>query len=135
MDGSEEINNYHSKLSNEDRKICEILQHHISETLKEHASSKVWHAHPVWFIEGNPVVGYSKRKSGINLMFWSGQGFTENGLTPEGKFKAAEIKYLHSSEVNTEKLTKWLKESVIVQWDYKNLIKRKGILEPISPKN
>ena len=49
----------------------------------------MWHAHPVWFLDGNPVVGYSKLKDCVRLLFCSGQSFAQPGLKPEGKFKAA----------------------------------------------
>ena len=52
--------------------------------------SKIWHRHPVWFLDGNPTVGYSKLKAGIRLMFWSGASFDEDKLQPgTGKFKDA----------------------------------------------
>ena len=93
------------------------------------AESKIWHAHPVWFLDGNPIVGYSKLKGGIRLLFWSGQSFEEDGLQKEGKFKAAEKRYSSVEEVNTKDLKRWLKKAIDIQWDYKNLVKRKGVLE------
>ena len=94
------------------------------------SESKIWHGHPVWFLDGNPIVGYSPRKDGsINLMFWSGQSFDEPGLKPEGSFKAAEIRYTRPDQINTEDLKHWLEKSVKIQWDYKNIVKRKGVLE------
>ena len=54
------------------------------------AEQKIWHAHPVWFLNGNPIVGYSKLKECVRLLFWSGQSFDEPGLQKEGSFKAAE---------------------------------------------
>ena len=44
------------------------------------SESKIWHRHPVWFLDGNPIVGYSKLKAGIRLMFWSGASFEEEKL-------------------------------------------------------
>ena len=50
-----------------------------STWLYPHAENKIWHAHPVWFLDGNPVVGYSKQKVGVVLLFWSGQSFGRGG--------------------------------------------------------
>jgi hypothetical protein len=66
-----------------DREICELLARQIDRHLPE-AENKIWHAHPVWFLDGNPVVGYSKLKGCVRLLFWSGQSFGEPGLTPQG---------------------------------------------------
>lgn len=96
------------------------------------AESKVWHAHPVWFLDGNPIVGYSKQKSGIRLMFWSGADFDEEKLQPgTGKFKDASIFYTTANEINSTDLKRWLVKSKKIQWDYKNIVKRKGRLERI----
>ncbi len=122
-----EIKNYHHKLSLNDREICDMLAQVINTNLPE-AESKIWHAHPVWFLDGNPIVGYSKLKNCIRLLFWSGQSFEEENLQPEGSFKAAEVRYISSSEVNISDLERWLEKARLIQWDYKNLIKRKGNL-------
>lgn len=126
-----DILSYHQLLSPEDRAICDLLEKEINKALPE-AESKVWHAHPVWFIEGNPIVGYSKLKGGVRLLFWSGQGFEEEGLTAEGKFKAAEARYVGVDDVKLTPLRRWLKKSRDIQWDYKNIVKRKGKLVRIG---
>lgn len=126
-----DILSYHELLSPEDRAICDLLEKEINKALPE-AESKVWHAHPVWFIEGNPIVGYSKLKGGVRLLFWSGQGFEEEGLTAEGKFKAAEARYVALDDVKLTPLRRWLKKSREIQWDYKNIVKRKGKLVRIG---
>lgn len=126
-----DILSYHQLLSPEDRAICDLLEKEINKALPE-AESKVWHAHPVWFIEGNPIVGYSKLKGGVRLLFWSGQGFEEEGLTAEGKFKAAEARYVVVDDVKLTPLRRWLKKSREIQWDYKNIVKRKGKLVRIG---
>jgi uncharacterized protein YdhG (YjbR/CyaY superfamily) len=127
-----EINEYHSAQNETDREICEVLAKTIDSELPE-AESKIWHRHPVWFLDGNPTVGYSKQKKGIRLMFWSGADFDEVALSVRGqKFKDASIFYNHVSEINTEDLNRWLQKSREIQWDYKNLIKRKGRLERIK---
>jgi hypothetical protein len=97
------------------------------------ADSKIWHAHPVWFLEGNPIVGYSKQKSGIRLMFWSGADFDEKHLNVKGKkFKDASVFYTRVSEIDAQDLKRWLKKSRDIQWDYKNIVKRKGKLEKLK---
>ncbi|MDX1438423.1 MAG: DUF1801 domain-containing protein [Rubricoccaceae bacterium] len=122
---------YNKAQASGDRKICELLAAEIDRGLPE-AENKVWHAHPVWFLEGNPIVGYSKLKNCVRLLFWSGQSFEEDGLGKEGSFKAAEARYTEAGQVDTEKLQRWLAEARNIQWDYKNLIKRKGKLERLK---
>ena len=127
-----DIESYNNKLIPEDKAICDLLATEISKTLKE-AENKIWHAHPVWFLDGNPIVGYSKQKKGIRLMFWSGAGFDEEGLNVKGeKFKDASIFYNNTSEINTQDLKRWLQKARDIQWDYKNIVKRKGVLERLK---
>jgi len=115
----------------EDREICELLAREIDRNLPE-AENKIWHAHPVWFLDDNPIVGYSKLKHCVRLLFWSGQSFEEDGLKKEGSFKAAEARYTAADQVDTAKLERWLAEARDVQWDYRNLIRRKGRLERLK---
>ncbi|MBK9175607.1 MAG: DUF1801 domain-containing protein [Flavobacteriales bacterium] len=122
---------YDKSLATADRKIAETLAGIIDECLPD-AESKVWHAHPVWFLDGNPVVGYSRLKAGMRLLFWSGQGFEEEKLEVEGKFKAAQIIYTSVEEINAKDLKRWLKKAREIQWDYKNIVKRKGRLERLK---
>jgi hypothetical protein len=119
---------YNKTMTVSDKAICNLLAEEISKNLIE-AENKIWHRHPVWFLDGNPIVGYSKLKDCIRLLFWSGQSFDEDGLAPEGSFKAAEARYTQVSDVNTKDLKRWLEKSRKIQWDYKNLIKRRGKLE------
>lgn len=128
---NKEIQAYNDRQTEEDREICNILCREIDENLPE-AESKIWHAHPVWFLEGNPIVGYSKLKGGVRLLFWSGQSFEEPGLQNEGKFKAAEARYTSAGQINISDLKRWLEKSRRIQWDYKNIVKRKGVLERLS---
>ena len=125
------IATYHAGLSREDMAICALLRREIDRGLPE-AESKIWHAHPVWFLDGNPIVGYSKLKNCVRLLFWSGLSFEEPGLAPEGSFKAAEARYTAASEVDTGALAQWLAKSREIQWDYKNIVKRKGALERLK---
>lgn len=122
---------YNNAQSETEKPICQLLASTINAGLPE-AENKIWHAIPVWFLDGNPVVGYSKLKSGIRLLFWSGQTFEEAGLQKEGKFKAAEIRYTSVDQVNTKDLKRWLKKARTIQWDYKNIVKRKGQLERLK---
>jgi len=96
------------------------------------AENKIWHAHPVWFLDCNPIVGYHKLKDSIRLLFWSGQSFDEEGLQNEGSFKAAEMRCTFVDQFNWKDLKRWLKKSITIQWDYKNIVKRKGVLERLK---
>jgi len=126
-----DIQTYNDSQSGEDKEICNLLSREISRTLPE-ANNKIWHAHPVWFLGENPIVGYSKLKDCIRLLFWSGQSFDEPDLKPEGSFKAAEVRYKSAEEINLKDLRCWLIKSKIIQWDYKNIVKRKGVLERLK---
>jgi Domain of unknown function (DU1801) len=126
---NEAIKTYNKKKTLEDEAICNLLAQTINNELPE-AENKIWHAHPVWFLDGNPIVGYSKQKPGIRLMFWSGAGFEEDGLNIRGsKFKDASVFFTTVEQINTKELKRWLKKSRDIQWDYKNIVKRKGQLE------
>lgn len=121
---------YNASQTAEYKKICKKLKEVISSELKK-AESKVWHGSPVWFLDGNPVVGYSVRKAGVQLLFWSGQSFVKSGLMPEGSFKAAQMYYSDSRDIKVTALRGWLKQAKRIQWDYKNIVKNKGRLEKI----
>lgn len=123
-----DIQAYNDALSATDKLICQQLAQVIDKHLTG-AESKIWHRHPVWFLNGNPIVGYSKLKDAVRLLFWSGQSFEEEGLQPEGTFKAAEARYTDVKEINATQLKGWLDKSAKIQWDYKNIVKRKGVLE------
>lgn len=112
--------------------VCVTLAEEIDLGLSD-AESKIWHGHPVWFLEGNPIVGYSKQKAGIRLMFWSGADFEEPKLNLVGKkFKDASVFFNDISEVKKTDLRRWLKKAREIQWDYKNIVKRKGKLERLK---
>src|SRR5262245_57584009 len=128
---NEDIQKYNDAQSKEDREICNLLSAEIGHHLPK-AEHKIWHAHPVWFLDGNPIVGYSKLKSGVRLLFWSGQSFDEETLQKEGSFKAAEVRYTSAKVINATDLKRWLKKSKEIQWDYKNIVKRKGVLERLK---
>lgn len=126
-----DIQSYNDQQTATDQPICNLLAQVITTELPE-AESKIWHAHPVWFIDDNPIVGYSKLKDSVRLLFWSGQSFDEEDLKQEGKFKAAEYRYTDTAQVNVTNLKRWLEKSKTIQWDYKNLVKRKGQLERLK---
>jgi hypothetical protein len=125
------ISAYHQHLSTGDQHICTKLRSCIDSALPE-AESKIWHAHPVWFLDGNPVVGYSRLKDCIRLLFWSGQSFEEPGLKSEGKFKAAEARYIDVAQIDEASLALWLGKARDIQWDYKNIVKREGVLDRLK---
>ncbi|MBF4471075.1 MULTISPECIES: DUF1801 domain-containing protein [Flavobacterium] len=122
---------YNDKQTETDKAICDLIATAIDSELTE-AENKIWHAIPVWFIDGNPIVGYGKLKDSLRLLFWSGDTFEEEKLQKEGKFKAADIRYTSADQVNLDDLSRWLKKSREIQWDYKNIIKRKGHLERLK---
>lgn len=129
---NQEIKNYNEKLATADNEICNELATIINVELTN-AESKIWHAHPVWFLDGNPIVGYSKQKKGVRLMFWSGADFEEANLNVKGvKFKDASIFYNNVSEIEKSDLKRWLMKAIAIQWDYKNIVKRKGQLERLK---
>jgi hypothetical protein len=126
-----DVAEYNNKQSLVDKQICDMLATEINRCLPE-AENKIWHAHPVWFLDGNPVAGYSKLKNCVRLLFWSGQSFDEPGLQNEGSFKAAEKRYTSVEEIDSKDLERWLTKARDIQWDYKNIVKRKGILERLK---
>jgi len=127
-----DIETYNAALSVSDCAIANKLAGIIDAALPL-AESKIWHAHPVWFLDGNPITGYSKQKAGIRLMFWSGADFDEADLDVKGaKFKDASVFYSQVADIKTGDLQRWLTKSESIQWDYKNIVKRKGKLERLK---
>ena len=127
-----EILEYNKKQAPGDKDICDALAGEIDRSLSG-AESKIWHGHPVWFLDGNPIAGYSKQKLGIRLMFWSGADFEEPELNVLGKkFKDASIFYSDAADINKTTLRRWLRRSKEIQWDYKNIVQRKGKLERLK---
>jgi hypothetical protein len=128
---NKDIQAYNTSLEKEDQATCNLLAEEIIRNLPE-AEYKIWHRHPVWFLAGNPIVGYSKLKDSVRLLFWSGQSFNEDGLQNEGSFKAAEARYTSADQINVKDLARWLKKSKLIQWDYKNIVKRRGLLKRLK---
>lgn len=132
MDKPQDILQYNESQLPTDKEICHLLSEIIAEHLPE-AENKIWHAHPVWFLDGNPIVGYSKQKNGIRLMFWSGADFEEPSLlVGTGKFRDASVFFNSADEIKKETLLRYLEKSRKIQWDYKNIVKRKGQLERLT---
>lgn len=125
------IQEYNDSLLPGDSEVCNLLASEICGIMPD-AENRIWHGHPVWFLDGNPIVGYSKLKTGIQLLFWSGQSFDESDLTKIGNYKAAGIIYSTVDNLKIDDLTRWLGKSILIQWDYKNIIKRKGLLERLK---
>ena len=127
---------YNKAQSAGDKRICDALAKVIDKNLSgAGAERKIWHRHPVWFIEGNPIVGYHKLKGPppcIRLLFWSGRSFDETGLKAEGGFKTAGARYTSVDQIHSKDLKRWLEKSIEIQWDYKNIVKRKGKLERLK---
>src|SRR5260221_3112773 len=100
--------------------ICGALRAEIDAVLSK-ATSKIWHAMPVWFIGENPVVGYKAAPKHVNLLFWSGQSFAEPALKPLGKFQAAQIQFTEIAQIAQiapTALLRWLKKASKDIWDY-----------------
>lgn len=125
------IHAYNDALAPTDKAICDLLASEIDRALPD-AENRIWHRNPVWFLDGNPVAGYDKLKHCMRLLFWSGQSFDEDGLQDEGKFKAAGARYTDVAQVDVEALRRWLGKAREIQWDYKNIVKRKGKLERLK---
>ena len=121
------IDAFHRALAPQDRRICDRLRALIDTGLPE-ARAKIWHRHPVWFLNDNPIVGYSRLKDGVRCLFWSGQSFPTPGLTPSGSFMAAEIRFVSVEQIDADTFALWLGEAREIQWDYANIVKRKGRL-------
>ena len=123
----DDIRNYQDQLDDDTRTICDVLLQTIERELPD-AERKVWHAHPVWFYDGNPVVGYHRLKDSVRLLFWSGQSFTEPGLAVEGSFKAAEARYTAPDQVDVELLSRWLAQARDIQWNYRDIRTNRGLI-------
>lgn len=128
---NQDIQTYNQEQTDQNNAICKKLQQEINKGLPE-AESKIWHGSPVWFLDGNPIVGYAVRTHNVSLLFWSGQSFDEPALEKEGSFKAAEATYTAEDQINTDDVQRWLSKAEKIQWDYKNIVKRKGHLERLK---
>jgi hypothetical protein len=128
---NKDIQAYNDRQASDRKIICDFLYSEINKSMLQN-ESKIWHGAPVWFDKGNPIAGYNVLKDSVRLLFWSGQSFDEEGLKPEGSFKAAEAHYTSVDQVNTGDLKRWLEKAKNIQWDYKNIVKRRGTLERLK---
>lgn len=128
---NKDIKAFNQSQTGKNKAMCQALCQLIDGGLPQ-AESKIWHGSPVWFLNGNPIVGYAVLKDCVQLLFWSGQSFDEPGLKPEGSFKAAEARYTTADQINPEAVSRWLEKSKSTQWDYKNIVKRRGVLERLK---
>ena len=120
QDSADAIAHYATTQTTEHAAICDALRAEIDAALPK-ATSKIWHAIPVWFIGENPVVGYNvTAKKGVNLLFWSGQAFNEPALKAAGKFKAAQIQFNEVSQIDLKALRRWLERASKDIWDYRS---------------
>lgn len=132
-----DINIYNQNQSAEYAAICTALQEIIDSELGIQ-ESKIWHGGPVWFIDENPIAGYwahENKKQGkfVRLMFWSGASFDEPSLElGTGKFKDAHVDYYAVGDIKEEDVCRWLEKSREIQWDYKNIVRHKGVLERLT---
>ena len=127
-----DIQAFNEYQSPDDQEICQRLAEAIDKGLPQ-AMSRIWHRHPVWFLDGNPTVGYSRQKPGVRLMFWSGADFGEAELKPgTGKYKDASIFYTSADQIDISDIQRWLQKSMTIQWDYKNIYKTKGKLHRLT---
>ncbi|MFB7251107.1 DUF1801 domain-containing protein [Microbacterium sp. NPDC056234] len=127
MARAREIDDFHARHPASDRAIFVALAEVIERGLPE-AVGRIWHAHPVWFLDGNPIVGYNRLKDAVRLMFWSGRSFDEPGLTPTGTFQAGEVRYTDVEQVDVDDLVRWLAAARDVQWDYEHIRTNRGLV-------
>ena len=95
--------------------------------------NKIWHWHPVWFLGRQPNSGLQQTKSQCapDVLEWL--SFDVPQLKAgTGKFRDASIINTSANQINTTDLKRWLNKARDIQWDYKNLIKRKGKLERLK---
>lgn len=106
------------------RSVIDFLYEEFQQALP-HATNKVWHGAPVWFLNEIPIAGYEDHKHGVKVLFWSGKDFSEPRLLGIGKHRAAGITYTDVSELNMEDLRRYLRLSTEIIWDYRSLRPKK----------
>ena len=116
--GGKTIETYERSLKPELAAVCRLLRKEIDATLPM-SGAKIYHGMPVWFIAGNPVVGFGvNAKQQVNLLFWNGQAFKEPELEAVGKFHAAQVQFADVEEVDKKKLKRWLRKAGKDIWDF-----------------
>lgn len=121
--GGDPIAAYAKGLAAGFRSICERLRELIEAELPK-ATSKIWHGSPVWFMDDNPVVGYSATAKTVNLLFWNGQAFDEADLKPVGKYRAAQALFSDVAEIDMKVIRSWLKKAKTDIFDSKAFFKQ-----------
>lgn len=112
------VSAYEKKQKPELAAVCKLLRQEIDGTLPM-SGAKIYHSMPVWFIAGNPVVGFNvNAKKKVNLLFWNGQAFKDPDLEAVGKFYAAQVQFSDVEEIDKKKLKKWLKKAGKDIWDF-----------------
>jgi hypothetical protein len=122
-DGDDQVASYSRTQPPAFRTICDLLRELIDTALAR-ATSKVWHGSPVWFLDDNPVVGYSSTAKTVNLLFWNGQAFGETGLKPVGKYRAAQATFADAAEIDPKVIRRWLKKAKSDVLDSKAFFKK-----------
>jgi hypothetical protein len=124
--GADPILSFSRKLPAAEAAICRELRAAIDGALPA-ATSRIWHAAPVWFVGDTPVVGYSvPARGGVSLLFWNGQAFGDPALEPIGKFKAAQMHYDAGAPIDTKPLRGWLEKAGTLLWDLGEVRERRA---------
>src|SRR5262249_2139607 len=121
--GAADVAAYSQAQSPAFRAICDQLRAMIDTALSD-ATSKVWHGSPVWFLDDNPVVGYSASAKSVNLLFWNGRAFDDDGLKPVGKYQAAQASFADASAIDRAVVNRWLKKAKADVFDSKAFFKK-----------
>src|ERR1700729_2228470 len=105
--------------------ICRRLVSEIRRCLPT-STARLYHGSPAWFIGENAVVGVNvKTKTGVTLLFWNGQAFEDQSLTPVGEFKAAQISFQARREIDIGMLRRLLKKAGEDIWDFARIRKQR----------
>ncbi|HMQ15123.1 MAG TPA: DUF1801 domain-containing protein [Phycisphaerae bacterium] len=121
--GGDELSAYADGQALPFRAMCNTLRTLIDSALPG-ATSKVWHGSPVWFIDDNPVVGYSATAKSVNLLFWNGPALDEPDLKPVGKYGAAQAVFAASDDIDGQAIRRWLKRAGANVFDSKAFFKK-----------
>lgn len=127
MTTPDDIMRYNAELDDPHHwEIADLFCEAVTELLPD-ASGKVWHGHPVWFLDGNPIVGYHLQKGTMKVLFWSGQSFDEPDFVPVGKFTAAGFSIPEPADFGAYDWETLLGKARDIQWDYGNLPKNREL--------
>lgn len=121
--GGDEISVYANAQALPFRAMCSTLRGLIDSALPE-ATSKVWHGSPVWFVDDNPVVGYSTSAKSVNLLFWNGQALDDPELRPVGKYGAAQAVFAGPEEIDRDVIRRWLRKAGANVFDSRAFFKK-----------